>query len=81
MDPGWLSSILIEFSENAMLGESQVLADGALLIGFVELDAVAGPTSVHSTFWVLDAVVILALEEEHDVAQELLELGDMDGIL
>ena len=52
MDPGWLSSILIEFSENAMLGESQVLDDGALLIGFVELDAVAGPTSVHSTFWV-----------------------------
>ena len=81
MAPGEFSSIFIEFPENVMIGESQDFDEAELLVGFTGIDEVGFLTSLQDESWELGAVVIVVVDVEQGVAEELLEFGDMDGML
>ena len=81
MATGEFSSIFIEFPENVMIGESQDFDEAELLVGFTGIDEVGFLTSLQDESWELGAGVIVVLDVEQGVAEELLEFGDMDGML
>ena len=81
MATGEFSSIFIEFPENVMIGESQDFDEAELLVGFTGIDEVGFLTSLQDESWELGAVVIVVVDVEQGVAEELLEFGDMDGML
>jgi len=64
-----------------MIGESQDFDEAELLVGFTGTDEVGFLTSLQDESWELGAVVIVVVDVEQGVAEELLEFGDMDGML